>query len=147
MSEIQTTEGNTTLSALCQAYDKGLILYFYPKDMTSGCTKQAEFFRDEHEWFASLGYGIVGVSRDSMARHHKFIEKSGLNFPLISDASEALCRDFSVIVEKSMYGRKYMGVDRSTFVLNRDAEIIKEWRGVKLAKHFDELKSYIAEGV
>lgn len=143
MSELQTTNGVVTLDELCQAHDQGLILYFYPKDMTSGCTKQAEFFRDEQEWFVSKGFGVVGVSRDSLARHHKFIEKSGLNFPLISDPDETLCHQFSAIVEKSMYGRKYMGVDRSTFVLDKNAQIIKEWRGVKLAKHFDELKSFI----
>lgn len=140
---LQTTNGEQTLASLVESHPNGLILYFYPKDMTSGCTKQAEAFRDHIEWFNQQGVGIVGVSRDSLSRHKRFIEKHALNFPLVADTDEALCEAFSVITEKSMYGRKYMGIVRSTFWLSPSLEILHEWRGVKIPGHIEAIQNHI----
>jgi thioredoxin-dependent peroxiredoxin len=141
---LQLSDGKAeTLQSFCQRSHRATVLYFYPKDMTSACTKQAEQFRDQIAWFESRGIGIVGASRDSLVRHNKFIDKHALPFPLITDFDEYLCRKFDVIAEKSMYGRKYLGVVRSTFLLDREAIVLQEWRGVNVADHIDKLKSYI----
>lgn len=131
-----------SLEAICAPY-KLTILYFYPKDMTSVCTKQAEQFRDQFHWFQKKGIQVVGVSRDSLARHKNFIEKYDLPFQLIADCDESLCNRFNVISEKSMYGRKYLGIVRSTFLLDQNAIIINEWRSIKVSEHMQELKQYI----
>ena len=115
--------------------DKGLILYFYPKDSTPGCTTQAtEFTAHLHE-FDDLGYDIIGVSRDSVESHEKFITKYDLNIALIGDTDEKLCQYFDVIKEKNMYGKKVLGIERSTFVLDANGHIVHEWRKVKAAGH------------
>lgn len=118
---------------------KKVVLYFYPKDNTSGCTMEAiEFTRLQNEYH-SLGYTILGVSRDSVKSHCNFIEKQDLSILLLSDEQELLCNAFGVMKEKSMYGRTYLGVERSTFVLNESGAIVHEERGVNASKHPQEL--------
>jgi len=118
---------------------KKLVLYFYPKDDTSGCTTQACGFRDNLDAFNKLGVDIVGVSKDSVKKHDKFKEKHDLNFPLGSDEECKICDQYGVWKEKSMYGRKYMGIERSTFLIDENGIILKIWRKVKVGKHMDEL--------
>ena len=125
--------------------DKKLILYFYPKDMTPGCTTESIEFNTNLAKIKKLGANIVGVSRDKMSLHEKFIEKHGFKFPLISDPEEKLCKSFDVIKEKSLYGRKYMGVDRSTFIISKDGKILHAWRNVKVKGHVDEVIEKLRE--
>jgi peroxiredoxin Q/BCP len=112
-----------------------LVLYFYPKDNTSGCTEEAENFIANIAKFDKLKVRVVGVSRDAMKSHHKFIEKIGINFPLISDSNEELCNYFAVMKEKSMYGRKYIGIERSTFIIDHEGILLHEMRNVKVPQH------------
>ncbi len=125
--------------------DKKLILYFYPKDMTPGCTTESIEFNTNLAKIKKLGANIVGVSRDKMSLHEKFIEKHDFKFPLISDPEEKLCKSFDVIKEKSLYGRKYMGVDRSTFIISQDGKILHAWRNVKVKGHVDEVIEKLRE--
>ena len=125
--------------------DKKLILYFYPKDMTPGCTTESIEFNTNLTKIKKLGANIVGVSRDKMSLHEKFIKKYGFKFPLISDPEEKLCKSFDVIKEKSLYGRKYMGVDRSTFIISADGKILHAWRNVKVKGHVDEVIEKLRE--
>ena len=115
-----------------------VILYFYPKDNTSGCTQEACDFRDNINRLTNFAT-VIGVSPDSIKSHLKFKEKQSLNFILLSDPEHKLAEAFNVWVEKSMYGRKYMGIERSTFVLDKNLNIIKEWRKVKVKGHVDEV--------
>ena len=124
---------------LKEAAGKKLVIYFYPKDMTSGCTRESQDFRDLHAAFRKAGAQIVGVSRDSVASHEKFKEKEQLPFELLSDADEKLCKAFDVIKEKSLYGRKYLGVERSTFLLDATGTLRREWRKVKVPGHAEEV--------
>ena len=119
-----------------------VILYFYPKDNTSGCTQEACDFRDNINRLTSLAT-VIGVSPDSIKSHLKFKEKQDLNFILLSDPEHKLAEAFNVWVEKSMYGRKYMGIERSTFILDENLNIIKEWRKVKVKGHVDEVIEYL----
>ena len=119
-----------------------VILYFYPKDNTSGCTQEACDFRDNINRLTSFAT-VIGVSPDSIKSHLKFKEKQSLNFILLSDPEHKLAEAFNVWVEKSMYGRKYMGIERSTFVLDENMNIIKEWRKVKVKGHVDEVIEYL----
>ena len=119
-----------------------VILYFYPKDNTSGCTQEACDFRDNINRLTSFAT-VIGVSPDSIKSHLKFKEKQSLNFILLSDPEHKLAEAFNVWVEKSMYGRKYMGIERSTFVLDENLNIIKEWRKVKVKGHVDEVIDYL----
>ena len=119
-----------------------VILYFYPKDNTSGCTQEACDFRDNINRLTSFAT-VIGVSPDTIKSHLKFKEKQGLNFILLSDPEHKLAETFNVWVEKSMYGRKYMGIERSTFVLDENLNIIKEWRKVKVKGHVDEVIDYL----
>ena len=118
---------------------KYLVIYFYPKDKTSGCTIESQDFRDHSKKFKAKNCAIVGVSRDSIKSHKSFQEKESLNFPLISDPDEIMCNAYAVMKEKSMYGRKYMGIERSTFLISPDGKIIKEWRGVKVPGHVEDV--------
>lgn len=118
-----------------------VILYFYPKDNTSGCTQEACDFRDNINRLTSFAT-VIGVSPDSIKSHLKFKEKQSLNFILLSDPEHKLAEAFNVWVEKSMYGRKYMGIERSTFVLDENLNMIKEWRKVKVKGHVDEVIEY-----
>ena len=119
-----------------------VLLYFYPKDNTSGCTQEACDFRDNINRLTSFAT-VIGVSLDSIKSHLKFKEKQSLNFILLSDPEHKLAEAFNVWVEKSMYGRKYMGIERSTFVLDENLNIIKEWRKVKVKGHVDEVIEFL----
>jgi peroxiredoxin Q/BCP len=121
-----------------------LVIYFYPKDKTSGCTIESQDFRDFKNKFAKKNCKIVGVSRDSIKSHKSFIEKESLNFPLLSDPDETMCNAYGVMKEKSMYGRKYMGIERSTFLISPDGSLIKEWRGVKVPGHVEEVYDFLS---
>lgn len=121
-----------------------LVIYFYPKDKTSGCTIESQDFRDYKNKFSKKNCKIVGVSRDSIKSHKSFIEKESLNFPLLSDPDETMCNAYGVMKEKSMYGRKYMGIERSTFLISPDGSLIKEWRGVKVPGHVEEVYEFLA---
>ena len=121
--------------SLQDARGKKLVIYFYPRDMTSGCTRESQDFRDLSRAFAKAGAQIVGISRDSLASHEKFVAKERLPFPLLADTEEKVCKLFDVIKEKSLYGRKYLGVDRSTFLIDADGRLQQEWRAVKVPGH------------
>lgn len=121
-----------------------VILYFYPKDNTSGCTQEACDFRDNLNRLTKYA-PVVGVSPDSIKSHKSFREKQGLNFILLSDPEHKLAQKFDVWKEKSMYGRKYMGIERSTFIIDENSNIEKEWRKVKVKGHVDEVVSYFEE--
>jgi thioredoxin-dependent peroxiredoxin len=116
-----------------------LVLYFYPKDATSGCTTEAQQFRDLHPRFRRAGAQVFGVSRDSLASHARFRAAQQLPFHLLSDADEKVCRQFDVIREKSLYGRKYLGIERSTFLIDGSGKLRQEWRKVKVAGHAQEV--------
>ena len=118
---------------------KKVILYFYPKDNTSGCTLEAQAFRNHLDAFLKNGYVVLGVSRDSIKKHCNFRDKNELNFPLLSDEDETVCNLYGVLKEKSMYGRKYMGIERSTFIIDEEGRLVKEYRNVKAATHVDDL--------
>ncbi len=118
---------------------KKLVLYFYPKDNTPGCTAESLQFRDLHQRILNAGAEVFGISRDSLRSHEGFKAKLGLPFELISDPDETLCTMFDVMVMKSMYGKKVRGVERSTFVIDANGKIVKEWRGVKVPGHVDEV--------
>ncbi len=112
-----------------------VVVYFYPKDNTTGCTREAQDFRDLANAFAKCKAIVLGVSRDSLASHEKFRDKQKLAFALVSDPDETWCRAFDVIHEKTLYGRKFMGVVRSTFLIGADGKLLREWRGVKVPGH------------
>ena len=131
--QVQATgEQAVSLSAL-----KGqqVVLYFYPKDSTPGCTTQGQGFRDHHADFKAANTVVFGVSRDSLKSHENFKAKQEFPFELISDKDESLCRLFDVIKLKKLYGKEYLGVDRSTFLIDKDGVLRKEWRGVKVPGH------------
>jgi peroxiredoxin Q/BCP len=115
------------------------VLYFYPKDDTSGCTSEAKGFTEAADAFAKAGATVIGVSKDPLLSHEKFKAKYDLNFPLASDVDGAAVEAFGVWVEKSMYGRKYMGIDRSTFLIDPKGEIARVWRKVKVTGHVPEV--------
>ena len=118
---------------------KNVVIYFYPKDNTPGCTTEGRDFAALHARFRRQNTVIFGVSRDSLASHEKFREKQGFPFDLISDPDEKLCKKFDVIQEKSLYGRKFMGVVRSTFLIDENGKLRQEWRGVKVKGHAEEV--------
>ncbi len=127
-----STGETTTLAAHAGRW---LVLYFYPKDSTPGCTTEGLEFNALLPKFAKLGCDVLGVSRDSIKSHQNFCAKQGFEFALVSDGDEALCNAFGVIGEKNMYGKKVLGVIRSTFLIDPDGRIAAEWRGVKVAGH------------
>lgn len=116
-----------------------IVLYFYPKDNTPGCTTESLQFRELHPQFQSAGCEVFGISRDSLKSHEAFKAKLGLPFELISDPDELVCTMFDVMVMKSMYGKKVRGVERSTFVIDANGKMVKEWRGVKVPGHVNEV--------
>jgi len=120
-----------------------LVLFFYPKDNTPGCTTENAAFRDLYPKFRKAGAAVVGVSRDSMKSHENFRAKFDLPFDLASDDGEALCKAFRVIKKKNLYGREVMGIERSTFVFDADGNLAKEWRGVKVLGHADEVLAFV----
>ncbi len=138
-----STDGGGTIS-LKDLRGKTVVLYFYPKDDTSGCTAEACDFRDNMQRLTSSGAVVLGVSPDSPKSHDKFKQKYELNFALVSDESHEICESYGVWVEKSMYGRKYMGVERSTFVINSEGILAHEWRKVKVPGHVDEVLAVLS---
>lgn len=128
-----TTDGGQW--RLKDAKGSKVVLFFYPKDMTSGCTVEAQQFRDLHARFKRAGALVVGVSRDSCSSHARFRDKEKLNYELLSDADESLCELFNVIREKNMYGKKVFGIERSTFLIDADGKLAQEWRKVKADGH------------
>ena len=118
---------------------KNVVIYFYPKDSTPGCTTEGRDFSALHDKFKRANTVILGVSRDSIASHDKFKEKQGFKFELLSDPEEKMCRKFDVIHEKTLYGRKFMGVVRSTFLIDAEGKLRGEWRNVKVKGHAEEV--------
>jgi peroxiredoxin Q/BCP len=122
---------------------KIVVLYFYPKDSTPGCTVEGADFRDRHAAFAKAGAVVAGVSRDSLKSHENFKAKMAFPFALLSDGEEVLCEQFGVIKLKNMYGKKVRGIERSTFVIDRKGRLVREWRGVKVPGHVDEVLAFV----
>ena len=129
--------------SLAAVRGKTLVLYFYPKDSTPGCTTEAQQFRDLHDEFVQAGCVIAGISRDSVKSHENFKAKQNLPFTLISDADETLCTQFAVIKEKKLYGKLVRGIERSTFVIDGQGVLRREWRGVKAPGHAQEVLDFI----
>lgn len=139
--ELPATGGKTF--RLSSVQGKPLVLYFYPKDNTPGCTTEGQQFADLHPQFAKLGCEIYGISRDSMKSHENFRARMKFPFDLLSDAGETACKRFGVIKMKNMYGKKVRGIERSTFVLDRDRLVRREWRGVKVPGHVQEVLDFV----
>jgi peroxiredoxin Q/BCP len=130
---------------LADARGKKLVIYFYPRDNTTGCTQEGAAFRDAYSAFRKAGAEVVGVSPDSVASHEKFRGKMSFPFELLADEDNSLCELFEVYKEKSMYGRKFMGVERSTFLLDGDGVLRREWRKVRVPGHVDEVLAAVKE--
>ena len=128
--------GEITLSDL---RGQAVVLFFYPRDDTPGCTKESIGFSEQLQSFAEAGAQVFGISRDSVAKHDKFVAKHGLTTPLLSDEGSTTCEDYGVWGEKNMYGRKSMGIERSTFLIDADGRIARVWRKVKVPGHVDEV--------
>ena len=120
-----------------------LVLYFYPKDATPGCTAEGADFRDLHPAFRRAGCAAFGISRDSLASHQRFKEKMKFPFELLSDPEEAVCKRFGVMKLKNLYGKQVRGVERSTFVIDEDGVLVREWRGVKVPGHAQEVLNFV----
>lgn len=135
-----TGNKNFTLSAV---KGKNLVIYFYPKDDTPGCTTEGEQFSDSYQDFVGSNCIVVGISRDSIQSHEKFKEKMGFPFELLSDTDETACELFDVIKMKNMYGKQVRGIDRSTFVLDTEGILRREWRGVKVPGHVEEVLDFV----
>lgn len=131
-----TSDTTVTLSALA---GKKVVLYFYPKDHTPGCTTEGQDFRDMHEDFLAADTLVFGISRDSLRTHENFRAKQSFPFELISDADETLCHLFDVIRQKQLYGKQYQGIERSTFLIDREGVLRREWRKVKVPGHVAEV--------
>jgi len=116
-----------------------VVLFFYPRDNTSGCTREAKDFTENIELFNNLNINVFGISKDSISSHEKFIKKQNLTIPLLSDEAGSVCEDFGVWKEKSMYGKIYMGIERSTFIIDGSGSVTHEWRKVKVANHVSEV--------
>ncbi|MCC7484911.1 MAG: peroxiredoxin [Burkholderiales bacterium] len=139
--ELPATGGSTF--RLSSARGNLAVLYFYPKDNTPGCTLESQQFRDHYPQFAKLGCAVFGISRDSVKSHENFKGRLGLPFELLSDAEEKACKAFSVIKMKNMYGRKVRGIERSTFVIDAGGIVRREWRGVKVPGHVEEVLAFV----
>lgn len=122
---------------------KSVVLYFYPKDNTPGCTTEGAQFRDAYAQFRKAGAIVVGCSRDSLKSHEGFKAKMEFPFELISDADEKLCQQFAVIKMKNMYGKQVRGIERSTFVIDAAGKLVREWRGVKVPGHVDDVLAFV----
>ena len=134
--------GNKTFK-LSQHLNQTLIIYFYPKDATPGCTTQGQHFRDHYDEFKALNVEIVGVSRDTIRSHENFKAKYQFPFELLADTEEIACKIFDVVKMKKMYGKEVRGIERSTFILDAQGKIIKEWRGVKVDGHIQEILTFL----
>ncbi|MCL2656942.1 MAG: peroxiredoxin [Betaproteobacteria bacterium] len=135
--------GDKTIS-LSALHGHPVVVYFYPKDNTPGCTREGEQFRDLHAEFAELGCVILGISRDSIKSHENFKSKMSFPFDLLSDTEEAACQAYGVIKMKNMYGKQVRGIERSTFVIDAHGVLRKEWRGVKIPDHAQEVLKAVA---
>ncbi len=122
-----------------------VVIYFYPKDSTPGCTTEGQEFRDSYKLFKKMNTEILGVSRESIKSHEKFKSNQSFPFELLSDPDEKVCKAFDVMKLKSMYGRQYIGIDRSTFLLNVEGKVIKEWRMVKVTGHVEEVLAAVKD--
>ena len=120
-----------------------IVLYFYPRDNTPGCTTEGREFRDLHPEFLKLGAVVAGVSRDSLQSHARFRDNMGFRFPLLADPDEVLCKRFDVIRMKSMYGKQVRGIERSTFVIGRGGDVAREWRRVRVPGHAQEVLDFV----
>jgi peroxiredoxin Q/BCP len=138
---LPTTNGQTF--QLSQQVGKNVVIYFYPKDSTPGCTTQGQNFRDLHAEFAAANTIILGISRDSLKSHENFKAKQGFPFELGSDSDEAICTLFAVMKMKNMYGKQVRGVERSTFVIDHNGVLRREWRGVKVPGHAQEVLEFV----
>ncbi|MCB9983549.1 MAG: thioredoxin-dependent thiol peroxidase [Rhodospirillales bacterium] len=138
------TDGDGELS-LSSFKGQNVVLYFYPKDDTPGCTTESCGFNEALQAFKKLGATVIGVSKDSPQRHDKFKTKYGLNFPLVSDENSDICERYGVWKEKNMYGKKYMGIERSTFLIDARGKIAAIWRKVKVNGHVDEIRAAIED--
>ncbi|GGJ60953.1 peroxiredoxin Q/BCP [Anoxybacillus voinovskiensis] len=132
-----------TVVSLSDFHGKFVVLYFYPKDMTPGCTAEACDFRDYYDQFRDLNAVILGVSTDSVERHQKFVEKYALPFLLLADEQHEVAEKYGVWKQKKNFGKEYMGIERSTFVIDEEGRLLKEWRGVKVKGHVEEALAYI----
>lgn len=132
----QSTFGEISLE---RCIGRGIIMYFYPKDNTPGCTTETENFRDLHDEFLAIGCVVIGVSRDSLKSHENFSKKLGLPFPLIADADESVCNSYGVIKLKQMYGKQVRGIERSTFLIDARGKLVQAWRGLKVPGHAQEV--------
>lgn len=141
---VSTTKGELALTDL---QGKWTVFYFYPKDNTPGCTAESKDFASLQDEFSKCGANIFGISRDSLASHQKFKEKYGLNFELISDSDEKLCKIFDVIKQKSLFGKLGFGIERSTFLLNPQLELVNSWRKVKVNNHAEEVLEFLRENL
>ncbi len=145
--EITLPASNGSNVKLSDFKGKNVVLYFYPKDMTPGCTTEACDFRDKHTDFSDLNTVIIGVSPDPISKHEKFIEKHQLPFLLLADEKKELANAFDVWKLKKNFGKEYMGIERSTFILDKDGKIVKEWRKVKVKDHTNEVYQFIQENL
>lgn len=133
--QAQATSGR--LVSLAELRGRQVVLYFYPKDSTPGCTTESQDFRDRHDEFQAANTPVFGISRDGLKSHENFKSKQALPFELISDKDERLCQLFEVIKLKKLYGKEYLGIDRSTFLIDRNGVLRQEWRGIKVPGHVD----------
>ena len=138
-----TSEATGGPFVLADQRGRKVVLYFYPKDSTPGCTTETQEFGDHSPAFAAAGTVVFGISRDSIKSHHKFKDALGIPFDLISDPDEALCTLFGVMKMKNMYGKQVRGIERSTFVLDADGVLVREWRGVKIPGHVAEVLAQV----
>jgi peroxiredoxin Q/BCP len=122
---------------------KNLVLYFYPKDSTPGCTTEGHDFTALHKKFQKLNTEVFGVSKDSLKSHFKFLEKQGYTFDLLADEEKVICEFFEVMKEKKLYGQPYIGIERSTFFIEKSGKLVKEWRGLKVPGHADEVFDFV----
>ncbi|MCX7554964.1 peroxiredoxin [Marinicella sp. S1101] len=137
------TDGNQ--SSMAQRVKKNAVLYFYPRANTPGCTNESKDFSELYEQFQTLGCEVIGVSADSLKKQQNFKKKYDMPFELVADVEEVLCQAFAVIVEKNMYGKKFMGIERSTFILDGDGKVLHEWRKVKVPEHAKEVLTQVKE--
>lgn len=140
---LKVPDSTGTMRSLTDFKGKYLVVYFYPKDNTPGCTLEGQDFKRLYPEFQKANCEILGVSKDSVKSHVGFREKCGFPFELLSDGEEALCRAFDVIQMKSLYGRKFEGIERSTFVIGPNGKVLKEWRKVKVNGHADEVLEFV----
>lgn len=145
VSDLELPISETETIKLSTLKGKNIVIYFYPKDNTPGCTLETKDFRDLKEEFSQLNTLIFGVSRDSFKSHENFKSKLTINFPLVSDHNNKLCDYFSVLKDKSMFGKKYKGIERSTFLINKNGILSQEWRNVSVAGHVQEVLAKVRE--